>query len=113
MALIETKELSYEDAPRINVKPPGPRSQELLTKQRSLETRAVIYSKAFPFAIDSAKGATIRDVDGNLYIDWVGGICVLNLGHNNPFVREVVRNTDREPNPVHGEDEFCSARRPP
>jgi 2,4-diaminobutyrate 4-transaminase len=92
MGLIETKELSYEDAPRINVKPPGPRSQELLAKQRALETRAVIYSKAFPFAIDSAKGATIRDVDGNLYIDWVGGICVLNLGHNNPFVSEVVRS---------------------
>lgn len=89
--MIETQELSYEDAPRISVKPPGPKSQELLAKQRKLETRAVIYSKAFPFAIDSAKGATIKDVDGNLYIDWLSGICVLNLGHNNPFVNEAVR----------------------
>ena len=85
-------ELSFEAAPHIRVKPPGPKSQELLAKQRSMETRAVIYSKAFPFAIDSAKGATIRDVDGNLYIDWVGGICVLNVGHNNPFVSEAVRS---------------------
>jgi len=83
--------LSFEEAPRIVVKPPGPRSQELLAKQRSLETRAVIYSKAFPFGIDSAKGATIKDVDGNLYIDWIGGICVLNLGHNNPVVTAAVR----------------------
>jgi 2,4-diaminobutyrate 4-transaminase len=89
--LIKPQELSYEDAPRIRVKPPGPRSGELLAKQRTLETRAVIYSKAFPFAIDSAKGATIKDVDGNLYIDWLAGICVLNLGHNNPYVAEAVR----------------------
>jgi 4-aminobutyrate aminotransferase-like enzyme len=84
-------ELSFEEAPRIVVKPPGPKSQELLAKQRSLETRAVIYSKAFPFGIDSAKGATIRDVDGNLYIDWMSGICVLNLGHNNPIVTAAVK----------------------
>jgi len=83
--------LSYEEAPRILVKPPGPKSQELLAKQRSLETRAVIYSKAFPLGIDSAKGATIKDVDGNLYIDWISGICVSNMGHNNPFVTAAVR----------------------
>ena len=85
-------ELSFEEAPRIVVKPPGPRSQELLEKQRSLETRAVVYSKAFPLGIDSAKGATVRDVDGNLYIDWVSGICVLNLGHNHPVVAAAVRS---------------------
>lgn len=89
--MVETQEVSYEQAPLITVKPPGPRSQEFLAKQRALETRAVIYSKAFPFAIDSAKGATIKDVDGNLYIDWLSGICVLNLGHNNPFVNEAVQ----------------------
>lgn len=83
--------MSYEEAPRILVKPPGPKSQELLAKQRSLETRAVIYSKAFPLGIDSAKGATIKDVDGNLYIDWISGICVSNMGHNNPFVTAAVR----------------------
>ena len=85
------QELSYEEAPKIIIKPPGPKSQELLAKQRSLETRAVVYSKAFPFGIDSAKGATIKDVDGNVYIDWVSGICVLNLGHNNPFVTAAVK----------------------
>jgi 2,4-diaminobutyrate 4-transaminase len=86
------EELSYEAAPRILVKPPGPRSKELLAKQSALETRAVIYSKAFPFGIDSAKGATVKDVDGNLYIDWISGICVLNLGHNNPRVSEAVKS---------------------
>ena len=86
------QELSFEDAPRIVVKPPGPKSKELLTQQSTLETKAVVYSKAFPIAIDSAKGSTIKDVDGNLFIDWVSGICVLNLGHNNPFVTAAVKS---------------------
>jgi len=77
-------------APHIVVKPPGPRSKELLRKQEELETRAVVYSKAFPFAIDSAENATVRDVDGNLYIDWVSGISVLNLGHRNPEITKAV-----------------------
>ena len=84
--------MSYEEAPRIIVKPPGPKSTQLLARQAQLETRAVVYSKAFPFAIDSARGATIKDVDGNIFIDWVAGICVLNLGHNNPFVTAAVKS---------------------
>ena len=86
------EELSFDAAPKIIVKPPGPRSQELLAKQSSLETRSVVYPKAFPFAIDSARGATVKDVDGNLFIDWVAGICVLNVGHNNPVVAAAVRS---------------------
>jgi 2,4-diaminobutyrate 4-transaminase len=84
-------EVSYEEAPHIVVTPPGPKSREMLAKQALLETRATIYPKAFPFAIDSANGATIKDVDGNLYIDWFSGICVLNLGHNNPLVTNAVQ----------------------
>lgn len=90
--MMSSQELSYEEAPKIVVTPPGPRSKEMLSKQSKLETRAVVYSKAFPFAIDSARGATIKDVDGNTYIDWVSGICVLNLGHNNPIVTAAVKS---------------------
>jgi len=90
--LVAVQELSYEEAPRIVVTPPGPKSRQLLAKQSQLETRAVIYSKAFPFAIDSARGATIKDVDGNTFIDWVSGVCVLNVGHNNPFVTTAVKS---------------------
>jgi len=89
--LATIQQLSYEEAPKIVVKPPGPKSQELLAKQAAMETRVVIYSKAFPMAIDSARGATVKDVDGNLYVDWFSGICVLNLGHNNPYVTAAVK----------------------
>ncbi|MGA2789737.1 MAG: aspartate aminotransferase family protein [Candidatus Bathyarchaeia archaeon] len=90
--IVNLESLSYQGAPNIRVKPPGAKSKELLAKQAALETRAVIYAKAFPFAIDSAKGATIKDVDGNVYIDWVSGISVLNLGHNNPDISAAVKS---------------------
>jgi 4-aminobutyrate aminotransferase-like enzyme len=76
--------LSFPDAPRIVVPPPGPRSRALLAEQARLETEAVAYPHYFPIAPRLARGATIEDVDGNRFVDWVGGISVLNVGHRHP-----------------------------
>lgn len=76
--------LSYPDAPRILVPPPGPNSRAWLAEQHQLETEAVVYPTHFPIAVREAKGSTVEDVDGNRYIDWVAGVSVLNLGHRHP-----------------------------
>ncbi len=76
--------LSYPDAPRIVVPPPGPKSRKLLAEQARWETDAIGYPLYFPLAPRAAQGSTIEDVDGNRYIDWVAGISVLNLGHRHP-----------------------------
>ncbi len=60
MAIEEELEgLSFPEAPKIVVKPPGPKSLELLNAQRELETKSLIYPKAFRFAIDAAKGGPL------------------------------------------------------
>jgi 4-aminobutyrate aminotransferase/(S)-3-amino-2-methylpropionate transaminase len=41
---------------------------------------------AHPIVIDRAKGSEVFDVDGKRYLDFVGGIGVLNIGHNHPKV---------------------------
>jgi 4-aminobutyrate aminotransferase/(S)-3-amino-2-methylpropionate transaminase len=46
--------------------------------------------KAHPIAIDHAHGATVTDVDGNTYLDFVGGIGVLNAGHTMPAVVDAI-----------------------
>ncbi|AWR93703.1 aspartate aminotransferase family protein [Acidianus brierleyi] len=84
--------LSYENAPRILVKPPGPKSLELLDIQDKYETKSRIYTQIFRMAVDDAKGSTVKDVDGNIYIDWFSGISVLNLGHSNPIVIDAIQN---------------------
>ncbi len=83
--------LSYPDAPRIRVPPPGPKSRKLLAAQARAETDAIGYPHYFPMAPASAQGSTIEDVDGNRYIDWVAGISVLNLGHRHPRVVAAVQ----------------------
>ncbi len=76
--------ISFPDAPRIVHPPPGPRSVELLAAQARLETDAIGYPHYFPIAPKIGRGATIEDVDGNRFLDWVSGISVLNLGHRHP-----------------------------
>ena len=69
---------------------PGPRSRELLERQREIDSSAVAYPRSVPIALDEARGATVRDADGNVYLDFFAGIGVLNVGHSNPYVVEGV-----------------------
>jgi len=46
---------------------------------------------AHPIAVDRAQGAEIWDTSGRRYIDFVGGIGVMNVGHNHPRVMGAVR----------------------
>jgi len=85
-------ELNFADAPKIVAGPPGPRSKSLLEKQLKLEGGAVSYPRGTPVALDEGRGATIRDVDGNIFIDFFGGAGVLNVGHCNPDVVRAVKN---------------------
>jgi 4-aminobutyrate aminotransferase len=40
----------------------------------------------FPIAAAHAHGSTITDVDGNVFIDFAGGVGCLNVGHTHPHV---------------------------
>ncbi|GAA5047900.1 4-aminobutyrate--2-oxoglutarate transaminase [Erythrobacter westpacificensis] len=42
--------------------------------------------------IDRAENAEMWDVEGNRYIDFAGGIAVLNTGHRNPAVMDAVQH---------------------
>lgn len=42
--------------------------------------------------VESAKGAIIKDVEGNEYIDFAGGIAVMNVGHSHPKVVAAIKD---------------------
>jgi 4-aminobutyrate aminotransferase/(S)-3-amino-2-methylpropionate transaminase len=46
---------------------------------------------AHPLVADHAKGAELWDVAGRRFIDFTGGIGVLNVGHGHPHVMEAVK----------------------
>lgn len=85
---MDFRNLSFPEAPLIKIPPPGPNSREYLDYQSLHESSAVSYPKGMPMAISRAKGATVEDVDGNMYIDFFGGAGVMNVGHSNPDVIE-------------------------
>ena len=73
---------------------PGPRAREILEReQRSVARPLIVHA---PVVAASAQGATITDVDGNTFLDFVGGVGVMNVGHNHPrVVRAIHEQADR------------------
>ena len=67
---------------------PGPRGREILERERGAVARPLIVHG--PVVADSARGSTITDVDGNTFVDFVGGVGVANVGHNHPRVVEAI-----------------------
>jgi 4-aminobutyrate aminotransferase/(S)-3-amino-2-methylpropionate transaminase len=64
-------------------------NQRLLALREHHIPRGII--TAHPIVAARAEGAQLWDVDGKRYLDFVGGIGVLNVGHNHPRVVEAVR----------------------
>jgi 4-aminobutyrate aminotransferase/(S)-3-amino-2-methylpropionate transaminase len=68
---------------------PGPRSRQILErKERVVADPLSIY---LPIVAAEGRGATLTDVDGNTFIDFAGGVGVLNVGHSHPRVVEAVQ----------------------
>jgi 4-aminobutyrate aminotransferase/(S)-3-amino-2-methylpropionate transaminase len=67
---------------------PGPRSLEILERERNAVAHPLIVHA--PVVAAEARGATITDVDGNTLLDFVGGVGVLNVGHNHPRVVQAI-----------------------
>jgi 4-aminobutyrate aminotransferase/(S)-3-amino-2-methylpropionate transaminase len=63
---------------------PGPRSQAILERLRRVVASPLAIN--FPIVADEARGALLTDVDGNTFVDFTGGVGVLNVGHSHPQV---------------------------
>jgi diaminobutyrate-2-oxoglutarate transaminase len=94
---------------------PGPRSAALLARQQRRESNARTYPRHLPIALAEASGSFVRDVDGNVFIDFLTGAGVLSLGHSHPeLVRVAAQQLERHahgldfPTPV--KDEFVDAQ---
>jgi 4-aminobutyrate aminotransferase / (S)-3-amino-2-methylpropionate transaminase / 5-aminovalerate transaminase len=68
---------------------PGPKSQELMRRRQTAVARGV--SHATPIFAARAEGAILEDVDGNRFLDFAGGIGVVNAGHRAPRVVAAIR----------------------
>ncbi len=63
---------------------PGPRSVELHARREQAVPRGPFH--VTPVYIERASGVIVEDVDGNRFMDFAGGIGVLNVGHTHQRV---------------------------
>jgi 4-aminobutyrate aminotransferase len=86
----ELKALSWEGAPKMVTEAPGPQVKALMEESAKYEsfTRG---GGGFPVILSDGKGVTVKDPDGNLYIDMAAGVAVNAVGRNHPKVLDAIR----------------------
>nr|MBA3375043.1 4-aminobutyrate--2-oxoglutarate transaminase [Actinomycetota bacterium] len=71
-----------------------PRAREILEREARAVARPLTVHT--PIVAAEAQGSTITDVDGNTFIDFVGGVGVMNVGHGHPkVVQAIAEQTER------------------
>jgi 4-aminobutyrate aminotransferase-like enzyme len=78
--------------PDIRVQPPAAVSRAMAERLRAVESRNITYiDDGWPIFWREARGANVRDVDENVYIDLSSAFGVALLGHAHPAVVSAVR----------------------
>src|SRR5919202_4256014 len=77
------------ESTRIKTEIPGPKSRALMERRRGAVSSGL--GIATPIFAKEARGALLIDVDDNAFIDFGGGIGVLNVGHADPRVVAAVK----------------------
>lgn len=67
--------------PKISIIPPGPNARKILDLDK--KTISSSLTRHYPLVIEKAKGVSIEDVDGNVFLDFSSLLGVGNLGHSN------------------------------
>ena len=87
----ELAKLSYADAPQIITDDvPGPKTAKALEDSVQFESMARGAGR-FPLVFEEGKGSTIKDPDGNLYIDITAGVAVNSVGRRHPRVIKAIQ----------------------
>ncbi|MGX7195694.1 aspartate aminotransferase family protein [Enterococcus olivae] len=68
---------------------PGPKASQIIQRRKQSIPDGV--TCVYPIVIEEASGAMLQDPDGNIFLDWVGGVGVLNVGHTHPAIVEAVQ----------------------
>lgn len=86
----ELAKLSYPDAPKmVTDDVPGPKARKVLDDSFKYESMARGGGR-FPLVFDEGMGATIKDPDGNIYIDITAGVAVNSVGRRHPRVIKAI-----------------------
>lgn len=78
-----------EALPKIVTPLPGPKAKAVIDRRAASMPGAI--KCGYPCVIARGEGAMFEDVDGNIFLDWIGGVGVLNIGYSHPELIEAVK----------------------
>jgi len=81
--------LLRESLPKVITELPGPKAKAMLARRAEAMPAAV--KSIYPVVIERGEGAMIEDADGNVFLDWIGGVGVMNVGYSQPEVVEALK----------------------
>jgi 4-aminobutyrate aminotransferase len=68
---------------------PGPNARSLIKRDKDVISPS--YPRGYPFVMDHGKGSEVWDVDGNRFLDFMGGIAVVSTGYSHPKVVKAIQ----------------------
>jgi len=74
--------------PDIKTALPGPKAKALIDRDKTVVSPS--YTRGYPLVIERGSGATVEDVDGNVFLDCAAGIAVNATGHSHPAVVKAI-----------------------
>ena len=83
------------EAPVLSI--PGPRSREIFEHEQQYMAPGLqsiaLYAR---LAMESGRGCTLTDVDGNEYLDFIAGVAVGSVGHSHPhYVKRIKEQVEK------------------
>lgn len=92
----EIAKLSFPEAPKLVTSDmPGPKTQEVLKESHQYESMAR-GAGSYPFVFDEGLGATVKDPDGNIFIDISAGVAVSSVGRRHPEVVKAITQQSKK-----------------
>src|SRR5215469_4093482 len=79
-----TTMVNFPKLPQLLTELPGPRATKVVERDRKIVSPS--YTRDYPLVANVGRGATIEDVDGNIFLDFAAGIAVVATGHCHPEV---------------------------
>src|ERR1700691_2649295 len=88
--------------PKLITSLPGPKAKRIVGQDDRYISPS--YTRGYPLVAKYGRGATIEDVDGNVFLDFAAGIAVVATGHCHPKVVAAIQQQAAELIHISGTD---------
>lgn len=75
--------------PKIVVEPPGPKARAFIERDHKVSSPSL--TRTAPLVGVEEEGVWVKDIDGNIFLDFGSGIAVTNVGHKHPRVVQAIK----------------------